>query len=577
MVSSHNEAATPVDDANCQLLTLLVAFVASILCASQLLHLQSWPASHEGLRYSFLIDHVADSMLHGRAYPRFLPNACGGYGYPTFVFYPPGFFLLASPLACLTGSTLMAVFLTVLFALFTGCVGAYRVSRLFCADPVVAMGCSLLYMTTPYVYSNLHVRGDLSELLATMVLPWPIYFAMAPARSGFGCRRFLLAVSAAAIVLAHPLVAMPFFPMACSLVLLGSKQPWNVRLRDCFAIMVGAGIASPYWLPVMLLKDSVVNQAAFQGYFRFDNHFVCWWQFISPKWGYGDSSLGCSDGMSFQLGLPHAVLSLAGGMIAIKQSRHVRMIGVFYLLLIFMMTRASTGVWEQLPILQKMQFPWRLLSVTSVCQLVLICQLCSWLNSLTVVARRSLIACFVFSFVLWYWPAFFPSPGIIQRADLEITTHRKKWLNTMNTYAGTNEFLPLTATEILDAPPVGDNPIVESVPACRIDPLPGHSRHSIHVQLNASRPTTLILNQLYFPGWRVTIDGNSIPINELSLTTDGRMQFPIHETGLHVIHASYTSPPGQSLGIVIGIMLVTVLLFVESRARPPHAPDVTHD
>ena len=56
-----------------------------------------WPATHDTLRYGILLDHFTAAFREGILYPRWLPELMGGYGYPEFVFYQPGFFYLALP------------------------------------------------------------------------------------------------------------------------------------------------------------------------------------------------------------------------------------------------------------------------------------------------------------------------------------------------------------------------------------------------------------------------------------------------------------------------------------------------
>ena len=49
----------------------------------------------EPLRYFVLLDHFRGAVLHGAAYPRWLPELFGGLGYPEFVFYQSLFFFVA--------------------------------------------------------------------------------------------------------------------------------------------------------------------------------------------------------------------------------------------------------------------------------------------------------------------------------------------------------------------------------------------------------------------------------------------------------------------------------------------------
>ncbi|MDH5638203.1 MAG: hypothetical protein OEZ04_06900 [Nitrospinota bacterium] len=54
------------------------------------------------MRYLILTDRFQEAILSGNMYPRWLPDLFFGYGYPTFLFYPPGYFYFSSILFILS-------------------------------------------------------------------------------------------------------------------------------------------------------------------------------------------------------------------------------------------------------------------------------------------------------------------------------------------------------------------------------------------------------------------------------------------------------------------------------------------
>ncbi len=97
-------------------------------------------------------------------------------------------------------------------------------------------------------------------------------------------------------------------------------------------------------------------------------------QFFSPFWGTGfsDDPLGANDGMGFQAGvMPLLFLILAAFLIVggVEQ-RSLRRSLLAYLaaatvLILFLMMPASSLVWSALPMLAIIQFPWRLLALAA--------------------------------------------------------------------------------------------------------------------------------------------------------------------------------------------------------------------
>ena len=145
---------------------LLIAL--SLVPLSPLLVSGTWPVSHEISRYIVLLDGFRDAFLHGILYPRWLPDLFGGYGYPTFCFYQPGFFYAALPFSFLPGYPLVTMYLALLLLFSLGTVGIYKL----CAElsgRTVGLLCAALFVLTPYLYVNLYVRGDLSELAAMLL------------------------------------------------------------------------------------------------------------------------------------------------------------------------------------------------------------------------------------------------------------------------------------------------------------------------------------------------------------------------------------------------------------------------
>lgn len=538
------------------LVPILLLTVLAFVLSAPLFSFKAWPHSHEYLRYPFVTDQVADGWRHGHPYPRFLPNACGGYGYPTFVFYPPAFFLLSAPISCLTGSTLFSLYAVVTLSFWLGGLGAYQLSRLFVGDYKLAFLCALVYLLTPYLYTDSLVRGDLTEFLATTLLPWPIYFLFSPSPSLL--RRVLLSLSVAAITCAHPLIAMPYLPLLATIILFVPSTTRRSQICDGLAFLTGMAIASPYWLPLVLLRRLVSSDGAFDGYFRFENHFVAWWKFFSRHWGYAGSNATDGNAMSFQLGLPHALVAFAGVCVSARKSRLTQVCTVWYVALLFMMTEPSLPVWNTVPLLRTMQFPWRLLAVTSVCQVILIAQAVAYLNKFSPAICRITLISLTIAMVPWYWPMYFANPAWMERASEVVAAHRSNWLNVTDTYAGANEFTPKTAMKLLTAPPLGDRAVLESEDASQVTFAGDSSRYDIHAKIEMQRPGEVILNQMYLPGWRFVLDGQSIPRKELeaALMDDGRIRVKVTTAGEHEIKASYASPPGEIEGIALALCML---------------------
>ena len=70
--------------------------------------------------------------------------------------------------------------------------------------------------------------------------------------------------------------------------------------------------------------------------------------------------------------------------------------------------------------------------------------------------------------------------------------------------------------------------------------------------------------QIYFPGWKVFLDGQPVPSEELegNLNEIGLMTVPLAVPGRYVLEAYYEGPPGwQVRDLLIALVLFAVVGF----------------
>jgi len=108
-----------------------------------------------------------------------------------------------------------------------------------------------------------------------------------------------------------------------------------------------------------------------QGYYDYRSHFSYLFQLFSPRWGFGTSQPGPHDEMPLQLGAIPLVLSILSIVAVVKAGdRQVRRQLLFFqgatLACILLMLPLSAGIWEVLRLVVFAQFPWRLLTLTTV-------------------------------------------------------------------------------------------------------------------------------------------------------------------------------------------------------------------
>ena len=577
--------------------------LAGLLCSFALMPLiplfvlQGWPETHDHTRYVLLLDQFQLTFRDGILYPRWFAEFGGRYGYPTFVYYQPGFFFAALPFVLLGLNYLLALVSTFFCFCLAGATGAYLAGKQI-AGKAGGLLASFFFMLTPYIFVNLYVRGDLSEFAAMLLTPWPLYFLLRlDAAACKGRRSFPVAtglgLTLAAVVYAHPITGF-FFTLTFGLAALcfGLRQSRRARrllwTETAWGMALGLALSSPYWFTVLQMTHYVSVERAFTDYYQAKLHVVHPFLLVSRAWGFGESQTGLAAGMPLQLGLAHA-LAAATGALAARSDARLRTFFFLYLGLVLFMTPLATLAWT-LPILKTAQFPWRLLSVTGALQALCAAGLGLIMNNDQAAAARpwrQLLACGLLALAVLWWcsPQFKAIP--YHEADKRslpqhwIESERAKLYDKFTSLTGKNEFLPKTADLEEIGGPRGKEQVLNvnaGQEQARIEALPGntvnHIRYRVVVPDSASAAAAL-LGQLYLPGWRVAIDGHDIPRHELEsrLQRDGLIRFTL-PAGVHSVEASYEGPPGWLLrnflilAVVLGFVGRGVFLARQTSAAP---------
>ncbi|OGV34031.1 MAG: hypothetical protein A2020_01005 [Lentisphaerae bacterium GWF2_45_14] len=376
----------------------------------------------------------------------------------------------------------------------------------------------------------------------------------------------LFAISTAAITYCHPAVPLFLFPaLGLTAFYLGYGKERKQALLFIGAaggtFLMGIILSSPYWLTAMTMKKYVNYKAVISGYFSPDMHLVSVPELFSRFWGHGGSHIG--EGMSFQLGLPHFLLALAGAVFFWK-NKVVRISFILYILLIIGMLPISAILWAKVPFLNFVQFPWRILAVIAVLQCICATGIAAAVGK---IKRRYLSAAVYVGILcvcsLWYVEQF-KIVTVAGNAAGKIEEHRKKRLNEFYVYAAGNEFIPLTAQRGVDAP-LGTRPRLQiSERDGSATPAEGNTAFHIRYFLETSSPTTILINQLYFPGWQILVNGENAvsPDVNWKLLPDGRGCFALPPGEKYFISAEYEGPPGWRMrNFVIGLAIIAYLVI----------------
>ncbi len=115
------------------------------------------------------IQHFSEQIREGIFYPRWLAGTNFGYGSPTFVFYPPLVYYIASFFKLIGLNSEQAI--STVFSLGIFLIGsAFYLYGRSQWHPLAAFGGAVFYMTSPFVFGLLN-GGGLASLFALIWIP----------------------------------------------------------------------------------------------------------------------------------------------------------------------------------------------------------------------------------------------------------------------------------------------------------------------------------------------------------------------------------------------------------------------
>lgn len=592
---------------------LWLACLLFVICISPVI--PNWidprfPGTHEHFRYMLLSDWFIDALRAGNWYPRWLPDMNGGFGYPEFVFYQPGYFFANAMTSLFTGDLFLRQLLTLSIIALIGGFGVYRLARCF-VTPRYAVLAVATFQLAPYVHTNLYVRGDLSEWMVLELAAWPIYFLnrlISHADNIHVRQRFLawmgLCLSTAIICYCHP-VAVMFLPSILLFLggiclishrsIIGHNRARALELLG--AVVMGLVLSAPYWLTVTTMKPLVNTQVA----------FFTTWRNTTPILHllFGSFIGGTSFNEREFLGAPFVFLSIAGWWHG-RKTPLIFGAGLAYFAILVAMTPWAQAAWHIYPF-KLLQFPWRLAVFAPLLQVVCMLGLKEALPARQSIRAAWLIGIFglLAAWSFWGHRGFQPlevNGSIGQREfvclkSIAQTARPASKLATLDS----GEWLPQTSMREISALqsrgitdtsqtcqqlqhhldvlfqslrlfdyPSRPRPWIEAVQDdWKVDEMSMHTPFLLDYQLNGNTASAIIVNQLYLPGWAIAVNGKQMQRQDIErdLLPDGRMQINL-PPGEWRIQAWYDGPLGwRARNMSILALCFLVLIYWSFRLR----------
>ncbi len=350
-------------------LPLIVLFLLSIPTFSLMLRYGIF--SMQDFHYFRLFEF--DKCIRGLQIPcRWAADSGAGYGEPLFNFYGQLPYVIGELFHLLTLSKIDSLKIVFIISLVGSSFSMFLFARKIWGNNLSAIVSSIVYLYAPYRAVDVWVRGALPEAVSFIFFPL-IILEIEKYLEGKKRRDLLLfSLFVSFLILNHNLSVILFLPFLIIWIVFRFLQ---IRKTKPFIFLGIAGIFSFlisvfYILPVIFESKFVDINSTTVGYFDWRAHFVTIKQlFVSRFWGYGGSTWGDQDGLSLSLGQLQLIVPSVTLLIIIlrkKMSKDSLNFIIFVLIgvvCLFLTHNKSTIIWNLLPFMKYIQFPWRFLGV----------------------------------------------------------------------------------------------------------------------------------------------------------------------------------------------------------------------
>ncbi len=509
--------------------------------------------SHDG-EHQLVRQYAFEQGMKDRQIPvRYSRQLYNGFGYPLFFFtyrWPFYFGEVFRIIGLSFADSIKSVFFITYIA--SG-LAMFLFARRW--GNLAGLTAAILYMWAPYRFSVMFVRAALGEHIAAVFVP--LLFGSISSGKKIKVNVLVGAAAIAGLFLSHAMMAqmtlLAFIPWLAINFFLG-KEKKSFILRTIFMFVLGIGLSAYYLFPAAAFRG--LTQKLNPNYFT--DHFVTLRQLIYSPWGYAFSMKGVeNDGMSFQVGIVQWLAVLLALVLLIYKTyksdkSYKTYVEILVLLIIFgssvfLMTEKSSPIWNWWKNYVNIDMPWRFLLMTTFSASALAGAVIKGL-----VSRREagpLLAIILVAIALY-----------TNRNHLRVNEYFDFPDSRLETYRGTsnsdNEYRPKW-----DDGGIANNVLPEALISQGKGELKivGSKSNSLKFAVSADEDIRVDINTIYFPGWKVFVDGLE---NKFKYVGEkGIMRIDLGK-GYHMVEAKFSDPPMAVIGDFISIISFIILIIV---------------
>ncbi len=531
-----------------------------------------WLGSASGHDFGFHLGSWLDAAFQwkeGVIFPRWTAWANYGFGEPRFIFYPPLSWILGGALSLMIHGMWLPLSFIVIVQTFAG-ISAFFLLRRLASERAAILGAAC-YVINPNTFLLTYIRSDFAEQLACAIFPLLLLAALRLADlldspSPKSSRIVSFAVPFAAVWLSNaPAGVIASYSMALLFawaVITG--RSWKLAARCVGGLALGFGLACFYLIPAAYEQRWVnIAQALASGLLPAQNFLYTYIADVEHSW-FNWIASSCA----VLIILVCAFSALLSRRFASSADPHDPLRRTWLALLLLaavatlLMLRVTLPLWNILPKLRFVQFPWRWMSIVA---LIGACFLAATFE------RRRAWVWFALLLLFSVPLAKFLVDNTWWDAD-EVPTLQEA-VTDESGFDGTDEYDPLgddhtnLPQEAAPTKILPEDPDDARAPAATVL-IDKWTTEDKSLRVDSPAPARLALRLLNYPAWRVDVNGKTITPERLD--NFNQMVIPI-ATGHSSIRIRFTRTWDRTLGMLISILsvLLAAYLMFAGRIRGP--------
>ena len=460
---------------------------------------------------------MGKALAQGQFPVRWVSDLGYGYGYPIFNFYGPLPYTIGGMMSSLGVDPIIAT--KWMYAI--GMVGAGLTMGALAAYAFGFWGgllSAMLYIYAPYHAVQLYVRGSIGELWAYMWLP---LIALGMLKTNDLRMKWsgvvIGSIGLIGTILSHTIYGFISVGIVCLMSIGGiairmiqkNTEVWRVAKKQAIMIGIALAISAFFWLPAFAEMGYTNVTKTIGGGADYKDHYICISQLWDSPWGFGGSTKGCVDGMSFKLGkiewLAWCGILLAciwwwknmkKYQIPILSGNIIALIGLIGVL------EVSKPLWDTIPFASFIQYPYRLLPLlllgsTFISGATMVLPIAGWMKKIIFVLICIGIA---MTNIKLFIPQYIETP---QSQTLASEEHVRFAASKIS-----DEYLP----KDIYIPKNKDERIIASImdsDTIRVQDKKISDTNETFI-IESFKNQELEIKKAYFPGWEYSVDGRKV-------------------------------------------------------------------